>query len=139
MDSDSNPDSGFEVVGFGFKKKGVDSDSRCLDSHITAWNYCVCSIIIEMSLRYLSVWMFLQRISRRRLRPPRGVCEAHLHQAYKLCVIAAIQSPYLPISFLKQVASGDRAIGIFNTVKGCDGNDFWGPPSSMALIDVRNA
>ncbi len=26
------------------------------------------------------------------LRPPRGVCEAHLHQAYKPCVIGAIQS-----------------------------------------------
>ncbi len=28
----------------------------------------------------------------RTLRPPRGVCEAHLHQAYKPCVIGAIQS-----------------------------------------------
>ncbi len=26
------------------------------------------------------------------LRPPRGVCEAHLHQAYKPCVIGAIPS-----------------------------------------------
>ncbi len=26
------------------------------------------------------------------LRPPRGVCEAHLHQAYKPCVIGAIKS-----------------------------------------------
>ncbi len=26
------------------------------------------------------------------LRSPRGVCEAHLHQGYKLCVIGAIAS-----------------------------------------------
>ncbi len=28
----------------------------------------------------------------RQLRPPQGVCEAHLHQAYKPCVIGAIPS-----------------------------------------------
>ena len=26
------------------------------------------------------------------LRPPRGVCEAYIHQAYKPCAIEAIQS-----------------------------------------------
>ena len=39
-----------------------------------------------------------RNLSKKALRPPRGLCEAHFRHAYKPCVIGALQSPlYIPM------------------------------------------
>ena len=60
-------------------------------------------MIMHILIQYIELLIWLKGLNKEMhyhkkyyfqevLRPPRGVCEAHLHQAYKTCVIGAILS-----------------------------------------------
>ncbi len=59
------------------------------------------------------------------LRPPRGVCDAHLLRAYKPCVIEALTTktswkvwrppPYLPIGFSWDCCNDTRFVSLVDT------------------------